>query len=340
MSTVSASKSPEALPLAPPFEQGSEINKQFTWREPDTLVTAPNKFGIQNITGSPLISIEDSDATFEFLRCELLHDRLNALAPIFFFVASPGHADISALHHQIVRGREIIITEDPGLHLLWYYNTIFIKPLPPYLTSHAFWKKFLSGRDTATSALRRAALGYIRSYYYLIQHRSDYDIALDKGLVGRGIEFDDLIYFLHAFRAVADEEVTPRYSYGELRLSRLNFWSRLYRFELFYQKLHGQYGPYFAALVAPLLYVFAIISVTLTAMQTMLSVQQLDLNIAVHSSRVVALVSWWFSICCMLLSSICIVFLPTILFLLLLRELLYSLRHTTRRKPVSGKVKA
>jgi hypothetical protein len=304
------------------------------------LTTLPNKFGIHGIPGRPLISVEDNEATLEFLRRELLHDRLNALAPIFFFVASPGHADISPLHHQIIRGRDILITEDPGLHLLWYYDRIFIKPLPPYLTSHAFWKKFLSGQDTISSELRRSGLGYLRSYFYLIQHRSDYEIALEKRLVGQGTSFDDLMYFLRSFQAISDEQVTPRYRYGELRLSRLNFWSRLYRFELFYQKLHGQYGPYFAEIVAPFLYIFAIISVTLTSMQTMLAVQQLDFHIAEHSARAIALVSWWFSICCMFLSSVCVVFLPTILLLFLLRELVYSLTHMARGKPESEKAKA
>ncbi|PVF97373.1 hypothetical protein CPB86DRAFT_735101 [Serendipita vermifera] len=319
------------LPFAPPFEEGSQISEYLTWTEPNTLGIDTSK-NIYGIPRSLLTCIGNSDAILAFLGEELLHDRLNALAPIFFFVATPNHAHISALHHQIVRGREIVITEDPGLHLLWYYNRVFIKPLPSYLTSHAFWRKFLSSQDPGTSALRQAALGYIRSYYYLIQHRSDYEIAKEKKLVDKDVKFDDLIQFLQAFRDVTDEQVTPRYSRGELRLSRLNLWSRLYRFEFFYKKLHGQYGPYFAEIVAPLLYIFAIISITLTSMQTMLSVQQLGLNIGVHSSRTVALVSWGFSIFCMVLSAICIVILPTILALLLLRELIYALKHTIRRR--------
>ncbi|PVF91849.1 hypothetical protein CPB86DRAFT_878267 [Serendipita vermifera] len=222
--------------FAPPFEQASQLNNDLTWSEPDTLgINTPKNFGIHSIPGSPLISIENPAATLDFLRCELLHDRLNALAPIFFFVATPNHAHISALHHQIVRGREIVITEDPGLHLLWYYNRVFIKPLPLYLTSYAFWKKFLSGQDPETSALRQAALGYIRSYCYLIQHRSDYEIAREKGLIDQSIQFEQLIHFLRAFQVITNEQVTPRYSRGELRLTRLNLWSRLYRFEFFYK---------------------------------------------------------------------------------------------------------
>ena len=34
----------------------------------------------------------------------------------------------------------MIVTEHPGLHLVWYYDTIFLKPIPPYLLSRAFWE--------------------------------------------------------------------------------------------------------------------------------------------------------------------------------------------------------
>jgi hypothetical protein len=37
-----------------------------------------------------------------------------------------------------VRGRRVTITEKPALHLVWFYERVFVKPLPKYLLSHAF----------------------------------------------------------------------------------------------------------------------------------------------------------------------------------------------------------
>jgi hypothetical protein len=141
---------------------------------------------------------------------------------MFWLLAKPDHSHISPLHHQKVRGREIVITEQPGLHLVWYYDRVFNKPLPSYLTNYAFWKHYLSRNDSDTAALRKAALGYLRSYYHLIRHQSDFDMAMEKKLIHPKWEFHELLNFLKNFRSVV-EEVSPRFRYGELRLSRLNF---------------------------------------------------------------------------------------------------------------------
>src|ERR1700735_2273837 len=68
-----------------------------------------NRFGIQCVPGQPLISIDDVQATLGFLGRDLLHNRLNRLFPIFWLVSTPKSSHISPLHHQAVRGREIVI---------------------------------------------------------------------------------------------------------------------------------------------------------------------------------------------------------------------------------------
>ncbi|KAJ5993203.1 hypothetical protein N7451_008927 [Penicillium sp. IBT 35674x] len=50
-----------------------------------------------------------------------------------------------------------IVSEDPQLHLVWIDDDrIFLKPLPYDLSKYC-----------ATASLRKAALGYMRTYFYL-----------------------------------------------------------------------------------------------------------------------------------------------------------------------------
>ncbi|KAK3077832.1 hypothetical protein LTS18_009142, partial [Coniosporium uncinatum] len=96
-------------------------------------------------------------------------------------MSTQSSSNINPLHHQIVKGREIVVTEQARLHLIWNHDRVFIKPLPKHLLSHAFWERFLSDKSTRLGqrrdSMRRAALAYLRTYTYLIQHESDFVIA-------------------------------------------------------------------------------------------------------------------------------------------------------------------
>jgi hypothetical protein len=212
-----------------------------------------------------------------------------------------------------------VITEDPELHLLWSTDKIYIKPLPQYLMNYAFWKCFLS---EATPDLRKAALGYVRSYYYLILHQSDFDIAIEKKLIYSTMDFAGVLYFLRSFRDIGDDAVTPRYHYGELRLSRLNFFSRVYRFELFNREVHWRYDDYFAQIIAPTVFIFATVSVALAAMQVVLAAEQLG-----HTSTWMAFIftSQWYSVTCLFLAAACSIFFPTMVCIFLIKEFAYAL---------------
>jgi hypothetical protein len=67
-------------------------------------------------------------------------------------------------------------TSIPGLHLVWYYKELYVKPLPKCLFSYGFWEKHLTEQEQSSnkSSKRRAALGFVRSYAYLIRHESDF----------------------------------------------------------------------------------------------------------------------------------------------------------------------
>jgi hypothetical protein len=79
-------------------------------------------------------------------------------------MTTPSSENINALHRQRVKGREVIVTEEPRLHLVWIHNRIFIKPLPRYLLSYAFWEGYLDERSNKLgkdqSDIRKAAAGF------------------------------------------------------------------------------------------------------------------------------------------------------------------------------------
>jgi hypothetical protein len=285
----------------------------------------------QEVPGQPLLLVSEEQKVLDFLARDLRHDHLNRLYPIFWLVSTPRSDHISPLHNQIVRGRNIVITEDPGLHLLWYYDRVFIKPLPPYLTSHAFWKEFLCRESSAD--LRRAALGYVRSYCYLIKSQSDFYIAEEKKLIQKGVDMKALLYFLRSFESVSDDEVTLRYRHGELRLTRINFYVKFYERRLFYRKMQWQYSDYLNSIVAPLVFIFALVSVALSAMQVVLAAQQPNGN-QTHGWQKFTSVSQWSAVVFLILVALCTLFFPSMVGILLLRELLFALGCRFSRQKV------
>jgi hypothetical protein len=196
------------------------------------------------------------------------------MSPWLWFLAAPNSAHVSALHAQVVRGRNIVITEDPELHLVWISNRVFVKPLPAYLLSHAFWSYLVFSSKAAsekdryrTKQILQAAMGYVRTYVHLIQHESDLRIAQREGLVSRNLNLETWAAFIKDFRAIEDWQVPGRYHYGELRLTRLNFWAKPLLRRWYFRKVYWQYAEYFAKYFAPLLFVFGMWSLVLDSMQ-------------------------------------------------------------------------
>ena len=193
-------------------------------------------------------------------------------------IATPHHAHISPLHHQAVRGRIIVLAEDPHLHLVWYYDRIFIKPIPQYLLSEPFWE-FLEAQD---QDLWKAAVGFMRSYAYLIQYETDFKLAQDKlDLIPtkngtNPITFEDFWKFIKPFKDAGDGLVAPRYQYGELRLTRLNMMMRVLFKKLTFHHINAQWDTYLGKFVAPFLTAFVVLTTVLTAMQVELAIQALS----------------------------------------------------------------
>lgn len=93
-------------------------------------------------------------------------------------ISTESSANLSPLHQQRFREREIVVSENSRLHLLWIHDPAFIKPLPRYLLLHLFWEQFLLSKPSKFAdrhhATRKVAMGYLRTYRYLIQHESDF----------------------------------------------------------------------------------------------------------------------------------------------------------------------
>jgi len=239
-----------------------------------------------------------------------------------WLMTTPSSSHISPLHDQLVRGRHVVISEKAELHLIWIDNRVFIKPLPKFLLSQAFWSHYLCSDNPEDASQQfgcaQAALGYLRTWFYLIRHESDYNIAVEKKLIPTGVSFDRILFLTAELQKVSDEEVSPRYHVGEIRLSRLNFWCRILLFRCNFHKVAWQYSEYFARYYAPILFIFGALSVVLSAMQTGITANQ--------GWGELSRTSAWFSVVTLAFVCLIMVFLILVLVMMLGREIIFALR--------------
>ena len=270
-------------PLKVPFDRDQQLCwKLFLDNEQHTIARVISKREIAKdwLPGDPHLRIGDPELG-RLLHEEYATPKLDSLSRHLWLVGRPDSAHIASLTHQIVRGRRIVVTDKPELHLVWIHDRVFIKPLPEYMLSQAFWEypfyrpNGIFNCAQQAAAVRQAALGFLRTYAYLIQHKSDFELATrnEHRLLCNKIRFSSLICLLETVKyRTPDDMVSPRWRYGELRLSRLNFWSRLLLRHHTFAKVHGQYSEYVAQFYAPLLFLFGVLSVVLSAMQVGLNV--------------------------------------------------------------------
>ncbi|KAK4682444.1 hypothetical protein QC764_116430 [Podospora pseudoanserina] len=209
-----------------------------------------------------------------YLRRWHLTDKLDQLLPLmrYIFVQTPAYDHINALHHHAAHTRRIVVDEEPGLHLVWYYETIFMKPIPPYFFSRAFWM-YIAHADPE---VYRASLGFMRSYYHIIRFEIDFHEACKKKLMprkdnGKFPTYEEWCEFIEPFSLVGDKHVSRRFKYGELRLTRINRAAMFFRFNLAYFHLLPQWGSFLSHILAPLITAFAVCSVILNSMQVTLA---------------------------------------------------------------------
>ncbi len=270
-----------------PFPVEHQLNNELDHGQPDTLRPVQD-----HLPGHPGVRLDEREELFNFLETEFRSPDLEQLAPRLWWMSKQDSANISPLHRQKIKKRNLVITEDPKLHLVWIHDRIFLKPLPEYLLSYEFWQQYLfsSGNNNSSNcpddkkagrrvqSIKCAALGYLRTYFYLIRHESDFRMAQDAAvcLVPARITWKQFCDFSRDFKSIPDHEVSQRYMYGEIRLTRLNFYSKILLHKRYFQRVETQYSAYFAQFYAPFLFIFGILSVILSAMQVEAAVEQID----------------------------------------------------------------
>ncbi|KAJ4385065.1 hypothetical protein N0V85_008283 [Neurospora sp. IMI 360204] len=230
------------------------------------------------LPGQPRVYLDGSssdpnDVLAEYLERSHLTKKTDRLLKWmkYIFVQTPSYRHIMPLHHQGAHDREIKVDEHPCLHLVWYYERIFIKPVPAYFYCKAFWEYIAD----ANEEVYKACLGFMRSYYFLIKYEVDFELACEKRLIPRKTDgkhptYEEWCDFIRPFSLARDDQVSKRYEFGELRLSRLNMASFFFRGKLAFFHIWPQWGSFLTHSLAPLLTIFAICSVILNSMQVSL----------------------------------------------------------------------
>lgn len=240
------------------------------------------------------IQVVSSTSPSPFLEYDLDVSRLNIVHQWLWLVGLP--TSPRPLHYQLLKRREIVLSEQLDLHLVWSPARIFIKPLPRYLLSIEFWQAHIC----PSPHLYETALGFLLSYVALIERESDFRLATTiYGLIPPETKWSDWLIFaeqvlsssqgMTPLSSTASSEpqkspspstlephppVNPRFYYGELRLGRLNW---IYRLCLGKPRgyLSGctTYGAFVRENLNSLITLFAYTTIVLSAMQVGLGTQ-------------------------------------------------------------------
>ena len=220
---------------------------------------------------------ETETPTGHFMISDLSMEKLNAIHNHLWAAGSYGN--ISPLHHQRVLLRDIIPSELPQLHLVWFNRKIYIKPLPGCLIndSHYLSQDFDRSGEVA---------GFLRSYCSLIRYPVDLIIAKESNLISKDVTWEQWATFRDTILTkTAGLRINERYEYGELRLNRLDIIYRITGKGLTYFTVHRTYKTHFAQYFSIFATVFAFVAIVLTAMQVLVTVQGIPKTVATTSYR-------------------------------------------------------
>lgn len=285
-----------------------------------------------------------------FLNVELNVERLNCVHKWLWLVGLP--TTPRPLHYQVVKKREIVVTEQLDLHLVWSSSSsssIFVKPLPRFLLCPAFWRIHVCPHPY----LYRTALGFLLSYVALIEREVDYNMAVNHGLLPKEITWPGWLELVEEIVCTSSQAksylvdpsptssttslehrvpVNPRFYYGELRLGRLNW---IYRVVMGSPRgyLSGctTYGAFMRDNINSLITLFAYTTIVLSAMQVGLATEYLAND---HSF---GMASYVFSIFSILAPLACIVGILGIISMMFVINLTRTLKiRTSRRRQGAG----
>ena len=232
------------------------------------------------IPGTPILKVDEDEAAY--LRRELDFSRLDAIYEKLCWAGRP--LNIHPLHRQKMMQRDVLITEQADLHLVWIDHVIYVKPLPAFLLDHSFFEeKLCSESSHVPQSYYDSARGFLLSYAKLVNSEADHRIAVELGLIPNLPWERWSLFASDIIRKVPELSLTKRFWYGELRLTRLN---KIYH--LYYGSLRGyrfgynHYRPFFESNFGSLLVVFIYLTVALTAMQVVLACSDVDSGMALQ----------------------------------------------------------
>lgn len=229
----------------------------------------------------------------EFLHKELSVKRLNDVQDWLWLCGRP--MPPRPLHHQRLLSREVVITESAELHMVWWRNRIYLKPLPPYLLDPEFWRAYIidaAGLHDAKNkyqGLDASARGFLFSYSALIAYESDFRIAKECGLLPEAVTWAKWkLFTAQILDGHRYDGINPRYWYGELRLSRLNKVYALRKGAILrgYSSVasYSFYGDLIRDNFAVLTGILGYVVIALSAMQVGLGVEGLQSNTAFQNT--------------------------------------------------------
>jgi hypothetical protein len=318
-------------------------------KSPPSPIDKPEE-SLSYVPGEPTVDLSPAEV-HGFIDRELYTPVLDELYTRLWLVARKSGGSIDALHRQRIKGRNIMPTEDPKLHLVWHHDRIYVKPIPLCLLNHDFWAAYLSPsvdaissqksvsqakeKDSAPEFNRSVAVGFMRSYAYLVQHRSDFILARECHLIPGDVDWISWSVFIAHFRHIEDDRVAKRYHYGQLRLSRMNWAIRIFRpqktnIAWFYEIPHWSTSLYIEQIIAPLIFAFASLSLVLSSMQVVLSVPVDGLGfeqLGAPGMQAIRSVFWVFSIIVLLLSGVVWILLLVIPFSVIGWQLSWGFRN-------------
>jgi len=319
------------------FDEVDQINRE-------TILTLESRHGITNETGS----------WNGRLARDLKPVLFDHIYPWVWPFATKAGKHIDPLHRAVIKKRTIFVAEDPKLHLVWFKDTIYIKPLPDYLLNFSVWRTKLTDPN-----MYQAAAGFLRSYSFLIQHESDFVAAQKSNLLPKYVSFLRFQRFIRRFRALRDDEVSPRYHYGQLRLNRLNWVTHASKLATFiphmqapgggggggqphhmpdpswvhpwyYHETQWEFRQHIQHWVAPLVFIFASLSLILSAMQVGLA--SVDMGEIEGSWSVFVRTSKEFAIATIVAAAAPLVLAALALVIASLAQLAHAVRAEVRRR--------
>jgi succinate dehydrogenase/fumarate reductase cytochrome b subunit len=260
-------------PLQCPF-QVEIFDKQF-----ETIKSSLPTFYRESDKVHTVTEIDENTAGI-YMRKDLDVSRLNNIHRYMWTCGRPLNA--RALHRQKVMQREVVVTEQADLHLLYHDNTLFVKPLPQYLLSPLAWTQYIN-RD---QSLHMDACGFLLSYIWLLRSPTDFLIAQKQNLVPSELKWSSWRILVHQFLIAVDatslHQVNRRYHFGELRLNRVNSAYRMIprlavnHFIRGYLYGYNRYAAFFQRSFGWILILFIWFSLILSAMQVGTSLPKFD----------------------------------------------------------------